>query len=96
MSERKLFLYSAIVSIACSVCLISIFSFFDKSIEIEQLRTKFSVPVFLSDRQVMNAEMANILLPFLQKQRDEEKTRGKIKAPDTVYAPEQLQQSRGY
>lgn len=89
-------LLSAGVSLACSVLLIIAFSYADKSIQIQAFAEQAKKTVYLRTQEQMNKEMAEIMLPLLQKQHIEEKARSKIKKPDTVYAPEQLQNSRGY
>ncbi|MEQ0217853.1 hypothetical protein ABLV18_26815 [Klebsiella sp. CN_Kp114] len=96
MSETKMFLLSAGLSLVCSALLVATFSYADKSSQIEALAKQAQKPVYLTTQEKMNKEMADIMLPLLQKQRKEEEARKKIKKPDTVYAPEQLQNSRGY
>ncbi|EIZ1085938.1 hypothetical protein MPI44_004486 [Klebsiella oxytoca] len=96
MSDTKMYLLSAGVSLACSALLVAAFSYADKSPQIEALAELSKKPVYLNTQEKMNREMADIMLPLLQKQHKEEEARKKIKKPDTVYAPEQLQNSRGY
>ncbi|WP_243211212.1 hypothetical protein JQ760_028820 (plasmid) [Klebsiella pneumoniae] len=96
MSDTKMYLLSAGVSLVCSALLVAAFSYGDKSSQIEVLAEQLKKPVYLNTQEKMNSEMAGIILPLLQKQHKEEEARKKIKKPDMVYAPEQLQNSRGY
>lgn len=96
MSDTKIYLLSAGVSLACSALLIAAFSYADKSSQIESFAEQAKKPAYLNTQEKMNKEMADIMLPLLQKQHKEDESRKKIKKPDTVYAPEQLQNSRGY
>ncbi|MBX4658861.1 hypothetical protein [Klebsiella michiganensis] len=96
MSDTKMYLLSAGVSLVCSALLLAAFSYADKSSQLEALAKQAKKPVYLNTQEKMNREMADIMLPLLQKQYKEKEARKKIKKPDTVYAPEQLQNSRGY
>lgn len=96
MSERKKCFISALLCIAFSASLLGVFFYVDKTSEIHELAVKARAPVYLKDQDVMNREMAAIMLPLLKKQRKEEDERNRIKKPDMVYAPEQLQNTRGY
>ncbi len=96
MSETKAYLLSAGVSLTCSALLFAAFSYADNSKQIQSLAEKATQPVYLKSQEKMNKEMAEIMLPMLQKQHQAEEARTKIKKPTTVYAPEQLQNSRGY
>ncbi|WP_326928785.1 MULTISPECIES: hypothetical protein [unclassified Citrobacter] len=40
--------------------------------------------------------MAEIILPYLKKQKAAEASQVKVQKPNEIYTPEQLQQSRGY
>ncbi|EYU15103.1 MULTISPECIES: hypothetical protein [Photorhabdus] len=96
MAKKTLFTLSAVFSLTATATLISVFLLFDKSTQINAMQKKTSGNSYLSSRDVMDKEMAEVLLPYLQKQKAKEKLRGTVKKPDTVYVPEQLQQSRGY
>ena len=96
MSDTKMYLLSAGVSLVCSALLLAAFSYADKSSQLEALAEQAKKPVYLNTQEKMNREMADIMLPLLQKQYKEKEARKKIKKPETVYAPEQLQNSRGY
>ncbi|EOC0012241.1 hypothetical protein ACI0X9_003952 [Cronobacter turicensis] len=96
MSDTKKCFLSALLSIVFSASLLVGFSYVDKSSNIHALFLKVNAPVYLKDQRVMNEEMAVIMLPLLKKQKKDEDERNRIKKPDMVYAPEQLQNSRGY
>ncbi len=96
MPVMKLFLYSLLINIICSASLLGAFNYFNQAQHITQLQNMLLTPVYLKDRQTMNKEMAEILLPMLEKQNEDNLKRSSIKKPDIVFVPEQLQQQRGY
>ncbi|WP_272671831.1 MULTISPECIES: hypothetical protein [unclassified Providencia] len=87
---------SGLLCIAFSACLGAGVLLTDKSEQISELNTLLRKSNYLTSRDNMDHEMAEILLPRLQAQHEEIKKRGAIKKPDMVFVPEQLQQSRGY
>ncbi|PHM72183.1 hypothetical protein [Xenorhabdus sp. KJ12.1] len=96
MSETKMYFLSAGVSVVCSALLLIAFYYAGKSQQIKALEEQANNSVYLRNQDEINKEMVTIMLPLLQKQHEEEAKRSKIKKPDTVYTPEQLQSSRGY
>ncbi|MBN4867087.1 MULTISPECIES: hypothetical protein [Enterobacterales] len=96
MNELKHVYLSGLLCIAFSVCLGAGVLLTDKSEQIHELNAVLHKSSYLTDRDKMDREMAEVLLPRLQAQQEEMKKRGAIKKPDMVYVPEQLQQSRGY
>lgn len=96
MPVMKLFLYSLVINVICSGSLLGAFNYFSQAQQITQLQNMLRAPVYLKDRQTMNKEMAEILLPMLEKQNEDNLKRSTIKKPDIVFVPEQLQQQRGY
>lgn len=96
MYEYKPYLWSGIFSLICSAILLWLFSYADKSSEIIILQESANKPVYLKTQEQMNKEMAVIMLPLLQKQKKQNEERSRIKKPDMVYAPEQLQHTKGY
>lgn len=96
MNELKHVYLSGLLCVAFSACLGAGVLLTDKSEQISQLNTVLHKSNYLTDRDKMDHEMAEILLPRLRAQHEEMKKRGAIKKPDMVFVPEQLQQSRGY
>lgn len=96
MNELKHVYLSGLLCIAFSACLGAGVLLTDKSQQISELNTLLHKSNYLTSRDKMDHEMAEILLPRLQAQHEEIKKRGAIKKPDMVFVPEQLQQSRGY
>lgn len=96
MSENKQYFFSTVLSLTCSLLLLGAFSFVNNASEIEQLQKKVSKTTYLQSQDEMNKEMAQIMLPLLQKQKAQEEARSKLKKPDVIYVPEQLQNSKGY
>lgn len=96
MNELKHVYLSGLLCIAFLACLGAGVLLTDKSEQISELNTLLRKSNYLTSRDNMDHEMAEILLPRLQAQHEEIKKRGAIKKPDMVFVPEQLQQSRGY
>lgn len=96
MSQMQKCFMSGLLSLACSAALFSGFHFVDNTDVIKDLALKANKSVYLKSQREMNAEMAEIMLPYLQRQNKEEEAKNKVKKPNMVYVPEQLQNSGGY
>lgn len=76
MNELKHVYLSGLLCIAFSVCLGAGVLLTDKSEQIHELNTVLHKSSYLTDRDKMDREMAEVLLPRLQAQQEEMKNAG--------------------
>lgn len=95
MTNSKPFILSALLCLTFTVGMISYLLISDvpeKSVSsIRRSRHQLT-----SVTDVLNKDMAEIILPYLKKQKAAEASQVKVQKPNEIYTPEQLQQSRGY
>ncbi|HCQ6955745.1 TPA: hypothetical protein OL683_004430 [Citrobacter freundii] len=96
MTNSKPFILSALLCLTFTVGMISYLLISDVSEKIRILNQKITVATYPQSRDVLNKDMAEIILPYLKKQKAAEASQVEVKKPNEIYTPEQLQQSRGY
>lgn len=96
MLLRNKFHQSCFISLGATALLWAFYFSVNNGSAIHAIDEKAHKPVYLQNQDEMNKEMAEIILPKILKQQHQEQQRSQIIKPKTVYAPEQLQSSRGY
>ncbi|MBD9984952.1 MULTISPECIES: hypothetical protein [Citrobacter freundii complex] len=96
MTNSKPFILSALLCLTFTVGMISYLLISDVPEKIRILNQKITVATYPQSRDILNKDMAEIILPYLKKQKAAEASQVEVKKPNEIYTPEQLQQSRGY
>lgn len=96
MTNSKPFILSALLCLTFTVGMISFLLISDVPEKTRILNQKITASTYPQSRDVLNKDMAEIILPYLKKQKAAEESQIKVKKPDEIYTPEQLQQSRDY
>ncbi|AKE62137.1 hypothetical protein F384_26585 (plasmid) [Citrobacter amalonaticus Y19] len=96
MTNSKPFILSALICLTFTVGMIGYLLISDVPEKIRILNQKITVATYPQSRDVLNKDMAEIILPYLKKQKAAEASQAEVKKPNEIYTPEQLQQSRGY
>lgn len=96
MTNSKPFILSALLCQTFTVGMISYLLISDVPEKIRILNQKITASTYPQSRDVLNKDMAEIILPYLKKKKAAEASQVKVQKPNEIYTPEQLQQSRGY
>lgn len=96
MTNSKPYIFSALLCLTFTAVMISYLLISDVPEKTRTLTQKITAATYPQSRDILNKDMAEIILPYLKKQKASEAFQTKVKKPNEIYTPEQFQQSRGY